>query len=78
MICITHLPQIAAMADRHFVIEKVARKDSTVTGIRRLQEEENLQELGRLLGSDGMTDAVLGNAREMRQQALKHKSAAPD
>lgn len=78
VICITHLPQIAAMADRHFVIEKVARKDSTVTGIRRLQEEENLQELGRLLGSDGMTDAVLGNAREMRQQALKHKSAAPD
>lgn len=78
VICITHLPQIAAMADRHFVIEKVARKDSTVTGIRQLQGEENLQELGRLLGSDGMTEAVLGNAREMRQQALKHKPVNPD
>jgi len=73
VICITHLPQIAAMADRHFVIEKDARNDTTVTQIRRLEGEENLQELGRLLGGDSMTDAVLGNAREMRQQALEHK-----
>lgn len=73
VICITHLPQIAAMADRHFVIEKDARKDSTITRIRQLEGEENLQELGRLLGGDGMTEAVLGNAREMRQQALGHK-----
>lgn len=74
VICITHLPQIAAMADRHFVIEKTASEDSTVTDIRLLAGDENLQELGRLLGSDGMTDAVLSNAREMRQQALKHKT----
>lgn len=73
VICITHLPQIAAMADRHFVIEKDARKDSTITRIRQLEGEENLQELGRLLGGDSMTEAVLGNAREMRQQALDHK-----
>ena len=73
VICITHLPQIAAMADRHFVIEKDARKDSTITRIRQLEGEENLQELGRLLGGDGMTEAVLGNAREMRQLALGHK-----
>lgn len=73
VICITHLPQIAAMADRHFVIEKNAKKDTTITRIRLLEGEENLQELGRLLGGDGMTDAVLGNAREMRQQALGHK-----
>lgn len=74
VICITHLPQIAAMADTHFVIEKDVQGDVTVTRIRQLKEEENLQELGRLLGGDGMTDAVLGNAREMRQQALEHKS----
>lgn len=73
VICITHLPQIAAMADRHFVIEKAVQKDTTVTRIRQLEGEENLQELGRLLGGDGMTDAVLGNAREMRQQAMEHK-----
>lgn len=73
VICITHLPQIAAMADRHFVIEKDVQADTTVTRIRQLEGEENLQELGRLLGGDGMTDAVLGNAREMRQQAMEHK-----
>ncbi len=73
VICITHLPQIAAMADRHFVIEKEVQGEITVTRIRQLEGEENLQELGRLLGGDGMTDAVLGNAREMRQQALRHK-----
>ena len=56
------------------MIEKTANKSSTVTDIRLLEEDENLQELGRLLGSDGMTDAVLSNAREMRQQALKHKT----
>lgn len=74
VICITHLPQIAAMADTHFVIEKDVQGDVTVTRIRQLKGEENLQELGRLLGGDGMTDAVLSNAREMRQQALEHKS----
>lgn len=75
VICITHLPQIAAMADRHFAIEKDVQKDTTITQIRQLRGEENLQELGRLLGGDGMTDAVLGNAREMRQQALEHKAS---
>lgn len=74
VICITHLPQIAAMADQHFVIEKEVQGENTVTRIRQLQGEENLQELGRLLGGDGMTEAVLGNAREMRQQALQHKT----
>lgn len=78
VICITHLPQIAAMADRHYAIEKTVRADSTVTDIRLLRDDENLQELGRLLGSDGMTDAVLGNAREMRQQALSHKTVSAD
>lgn len=78
VICITHLPQIAAMADRHYAIEKTARENSTVTDIRLLRDDENLQELGRLLGSDGMTDAVLGNAREMRQQALSHKTVSAD
>lgn len=78
VICITHLPQIAAMADRHYVIEKTASRDSTITDIRMLKGDETLQELGRLLGSDGMTDAVLGNAREMRQQALKHKTDGAD
>lgn len=74
VICITHLPQIAAMADRHFVIEKSATQDNTITDIRILGEEESLGELARLLGSDALTDAALTNAREMRAQAKGHKS----
>ncbi len=73
VICITHLPQIAAMADRHFVIEKSSVKDSTITDIRVLMEEESLGELARLLGSDVLTESALSNAREMRAQAVSHK-----
>ncbi len=73
VLCITHLPQIAAMADRHFVIEKSSSQDNTITDIRVLDEEESLGELARLLGSDALTEAALSNAREMRIQAASHK-----
>ena len=73
VLCITHLPQIAAMADRHFVIEKSSTEDNTITDIRALEPEESLGELARLLGSDALTEAALTNAREMRSQALEHK-----
>jgi len=73
VLCITHLPQIAAMADRHFVIEKSSTEDNTITDIRMLGEEESLGELARLLGSDALTEAALSNAREMRVQAREHK-----
>lgn len=74
VLCITHLPQIAAMADRHFVIEKSSSSDNTITDIRMLEEEESLGELARLLGSDALTEAALSNAREMRSQAAGHKN----
>ncbi len=73
VICITHLPQIAAMADRHFCIEKSSTQDNTITDIRVLDGEESLGELARLLGSDALTEAALSNAREMRAQAVAHK-----
>lgn len=73
VICITHLPQIAAMADRHFCIEKSATSDNTITDIRVLGGEESLGELARLLGSDTLTEAALSNAREMRAQAEAYK-----
>ncbi len=76
VLCITHLPQIAAMADRHFVIEKSSTRDNTITDIRKLEEEESLGELARLLGSDTLTEAALSNAREMRAQAAAHKTNA--
>lgn len=73
VICITHLPQIAAMADSHFVIEKGTDGSSTVTAIRELDQEASQGELARLLGSDALTEAALENAREMRRQASEQK-----
>ncbi len=74
VICITHLPQIAAMADVHFVIEKSSKEENTITDIRRMDEAEGLGELARLLGSDTLTEAALSNAKEMRAQAYEHKN----
>lgn len=74
VICITHLPQIAAMADEHFEIAKSATDKGTVTQITKLGEQESLEELARLLGSDALTQAALDNAKEMRAQALQQKA----
>jgi DNA repair protein RecN (Recombination protein N) len=74
IICITHLPQIAAMADSHYLIEKQVKQERTVTEIKRLDEEESLGELARLLGSGRVTEAVLTNAREMKAMAQKTKN----
>ncbi|MBR1852217.1 MAG: DNA repair protein RecN [Lachnospiraceae bacterium] len=73
VLCITHLPQIAAMADAHFAIEKSSTDDNTITDIRQLDETEELAELARLLGSDTLTQAALSNAQELRAQAIDVK-----
>ena len=73
VICITHLPQIAAMSDHHFLIEKSADGNHTVTNVRPLKEEESIGELARLLGSDELSEAAISNAREMRSQAITYK-----
>ena len=69
IICITHLPQIAANADTHFLIEKSADENSTRTRLFELSEEDSIKELARMLGGEELTDAVLQNAREIRKQA---------
>ena len=74
VLCITHLPQIAAMADEHFAIEKEATKDSTRTFIRNLNGEESVRELARLLGSDEESEAALDNARDMLLKAKEYKN----
>lgn len=73
VICITHLPQIAAMADSHFLIEKSAVKDKTTTTIREIKEEESIKELARLLGSEEITQSALSNAKELKELAAKTK-----
>lgn len=71
VICITHLPQIAAQADEHYLIEKTVEDGTTRTGIHLLDEEESVHELARLLGGARITDAVLQNAKEMKEMAYK-------
>lgn len=73
IICITHLPQIAAMADHHFYIEKNAVGTSTATTIRELSENGSLEELARLSGAAELTPSVLANAKEMKELAEKNK-----
>lgn len=73
VLCITHLPQIAAMADTHFVIEKETDGNSTVTGIHKLEEQGMQEELARLLGADELSEAALVNAKEIKMQASKIK-----
>lgn len=74
VICITHLPQIASMADCHFEIKKSTDGASTKTRITRLKENEVVAELARLLGGAQITDAVLQNAREMKELAWQTKT----
>ena len=71
VICITHLPQIAASADVHFLIEKQVEETGTHTRIHRLSEEASVRELARMLGGDVITENVLSNAREMKELAQK-------
>lgn len=73
IICITHLPQIAAMTDKHFYIEKKAVGGATATTIRELSRDDGLQELARLSGAAEITPNVLANAREMKELAEKNK-----
>ena len=73
ILCVTHLAQIAAMADRHFVIEKDADDNETVTRVRELNRDEQIEELARILGGAKITDAVLANAREMKESAEEFK-----
>ena len=73
IICITHLPQIAAMADTHFLIEKSVKENRTVTDLTKLSEEGSLRELARLLGSEEVSEAAISNAKEMKVTAQKAK-----
>lgn len=73
LICITHLPQIAAMADRHFCIEKSVEGNRSVTNIRCLDEKESIEEVARMLGGASITETVMNNAAEMKELAGKTK-----
>lgn len=73
VICITHLPQIAAMADHHYVIEKEVENNKTITKIRKLKKAEEIDELARIIGGDEITDAIKQSAAEMKGLADRTK-----
>lgn len=73
VLCITHLAQIAAMADRHFEIRKQVEDQETLTRIYSLSEEESARELARILGGAEITAAVEHTAREMKELADRTK-----
>ena len=73
VICITHLAQIAAMADAHFLIQKGVVSGKTQTSIGILNREEEVKELARILGGAEITDTVLQSAAEMKELAMRTK-----
>ena len=74
VICITHLPQIAAMADAHYLIEKSVENQTTVSRIKCLSKDESIDELARMLGGVEITDKVRESAKEMKELALEKKA----
>lgn len=73
VICITHLPQIAAMADTHFLIKKKQTNGKTTTEIRALECDEMPGELARMLGGTTITEGVISSAKEMKSLADEWK-----
>lgn len=73
VICISHLPQIAAFADSHFVINKTSTGNRTITEVVKLSDEERIQEMARLLGGFNMTETTLKHASELIEMSKKIK-----
>lgn len=73
ILCITHLPQIAAMADNHYLIDKISSDEGTTTIVTELEENEVQEELARLIGGAKITEATLNAARDMKAMANKFK-----
>lgn len=73
ILCITHLAQIASMADQHYLIKKQVEDGKTVTSIQELNQEESIRELARILGGMKITDSIVESAREMKELAEQYK-----
>ena len=73
VICITHLPQIAAMADAHYLIEKNGENEKTISSIRLLSKEEEIEELARLIGGAKITETTIHTVTEMKGLAEQAK-----
>jgi DNA repair protein RecN (Recombination protein N) len=77
VLCITHLPQIAACADTHFQIEKRVERGRTKTTVKRLDGGSRVEELARMLGGEAITDGLRRSAREMLEAKAVRQGAEP-
>lgn len=75
VIAVTHLPQLASMADNHYKIEKKETADKTITNVKKLDEEGELQEIARLIGGSTYSEHALPHAVEMKKHADAYKNA---
>jgi len=75
ILCITHLPQIAAMAERHYLIAKTTDNEKTTTSVRALSHERSVEELARLIGGAVITETTLRSAGEMKEMAKRQRDA---
>ena len=75
VLCVTHLPQLAAMADVHFSVEKGEKNGRTYTAVRRLDREQRRQELARLTGGSHVSQTMLDGAEELLVEAEKFRAA---
>ncbi len=69
VLCVTHLPQIAAFADEHYLVEKHESDGRTITTLKRLSESEQAEELARIMGAEASSEAALTHARELIKKA---------
>ena len=74
VLCVTHLPQIAAMADTHFSVEKGEKKGRTFTNVARLDRQGRVEELARLIGGAAVTDVLRRSAEELLEQAEAYRA----
>jgi DNA repair protein RecN (Recombination protein N) len=77
VICVTHLPQIAAFADHHFNIEKVSEEDRTRLVVTPLDQEQRVRELARMLSGSPDSPTALAHARELLEEATAARRIEP-
>jgi DNA repair protein RecN (Recombination protein N) len=73
VICVTHLPQIACMADYHFLIKKINKNDKTVTRVKKLEEKEVIEEISRIISGSYISDITRKHAEELLNEAKNKK-----
>ena len=73
VLCISHLPQVAAMADQHYYIKKQVEDNRTFTTVNELEDEERIEEVSRMMSGAEITDLTLQHAKELIEMAQNRK-----